>query len=167
MSFCIKTLQIYNELIAFIFCRICRLLLLLMCACKPHGVQCQVQLNFHPLLTSSICVWITTKPQRNLGKLFWLCLCGLPTVFFVVAKRRAVWCPSLWISTIGTRSHEVITWPLMAMESSVLVQPKRPDWHKHEQMQIHHTKSKNKPLLFCCCCLISKSRRRMSHSLRV
>lgn len=30
----------------------------------------------------------------------------------------------------------------MAMESSVLVQPKRPDWHKHEQMQIHHTKSK-------------------------
>jgi len=24
---------------------------------------------------------------------------------------------------------------LMAMESSVLVQPKRPDWHKHEQMQ--------------------------------
>ncbi len=29
----------------------------------------------------------------------------------------------------------------MAMESSVLVQPKRPDWHKHEQMQIHHTKS--------------------------
>lgn len=29
----------------------------------------------------------------------------------------------------------------MAMESSVLVQPKRPDWHKHEQMQIHHSKS--------------------------
>lgn len=29
----------------------------------------------------------------------------------------------------------------MAMESSVLVQPKRPDWHKHEQMQIHHTKT--------------------------
>jgi hypothetical protein len=27
------------------------------------------------------------------------------------------------------------------MESSVLVQPKRPDWHKHEQMQIHHSKS--------------------------
>lgn len=31
----------------------------------------------------------------------------------------------------------------MAMESSVLVQPKRPDWHKHEQMQQqHHSKSK-------------------------
>jgi len=29
----------------------------------------------------------------------------------------------------------------MAMESSLLVQPKRPDWHKHEQMQIHHSKT--------------------------
>lgn len=30
----------------------------------------------------------------------------------------------------------------MAMESSVLVQPKRPDWHKHEQMQQqHHSKT--------------------------
>ena len=36
----------------------------------------------------------------------------------------------------------------MAMESSVLVQPKRPDWHKHEQMQIHHTKSNNKGWFF-------------------
>ena len=88
MSFYIKTLQIHNELIAFIFCCICRFLLLLLCACKPHGVQCQVQLNFHPLLTSSICVWITTKPQWTLGQLFWLCLCGFPTVFFLLWRKE-------------------------------------------------------------------------------
>ena len=38
------------------------------------------------------------------------------------------------------------------MESSVLVQPKRTDWHKHaeaqqqQQMQIHHSKGKYKKI---------------------
>ena len=85
-----------------------------------------------------LCWWMSTNASVCQQVIRWLidwheassasvCVC----VLLVEARRNTV------------RTHEVFTWPLMAMESSVLVQPKRPDWHKHEQMQQqHHSKSK-------------------------